>query len=234
MAKISVLIPCYNEEQGVANVIKNIPKDKFKKLGYDIEVIVINNNSTDNTTQVAEKAGAKVFLEKRKGKGRALLKGFYSISKDTDYIVMIDGDDTYKTHEMLRLIEPLENNFCDVVVGSRLAGKLMDHSMTRFNRFGNWFLSFLVRTYYCGNVTDVCTGYFAWKREVIEELRKHLVCNGFNIEMEMITKMAKLKYSIYSVPITYDPRKGNSTLHPLRDGSLIFHTFLKNLHWKPK
>lgn len=234
MKKISILIPCYNEEAGISQVIKSIPKDKLNRLGYQTEVIVIDNNSQDRTSEVAWKAKAnKILFEKKQGKGYALINAFHSLTKDTDYVVMLDGDNTYKAKEMLRLIEPLENGFCDVIIGTRLAGKISQGSMTFFNRLGNWFFTFLVRTVYCGNVTDVCTGYFAWKFEVIKELRKHLESDGFSIEMEMIAKMSRLGYSIFSVPITYEDRAGETNLKPVKDGIRILHAWGRNLFWKP-
>lgn len=233
MKKISVIIPCYNEEKGVGKVIKNIPTDKLSKLGYSTEIIVIDNNSKDKTSDVALKAGAKVIYETKQGKGNAVINGFKMISGDTDYVVMLDGDNSYDSKEMLRLIEPLENDFCDVVIGTRLAGKITGSSMPRFNRLGNWLFTFLLRTSYCGNVTDVCSGYFAWKKKVVKELAKHIESDGFSIEMEMVAKMSKLGYSIYSVPITYKNRVGKTELKPVKDGIKILHAWGRNLWWKP-
>jgi len=233
MKKLTVLIPCYNEELLVGEVIDNIPLDLFKKIGIKVEIIVIDNNSTDKTVEVAKSKGARVIFERKRGKGNALKTGFKNISKDTDYVVMLDGDSTYKSKEMLRMIEPLYSGFCDVVIGSRLSGKMKSGSMTYLNRIGNWFFTFLVRYFYHGNVTDVCTGYFAWKREVVENLVKHLDSEGFSIEMEMVTKMVKLKYQIFSVPISYRHRNGTkSRLRPIRDGLGILGVFFKNLNWK--
>ena len=233
MKTITVMIPCYNEEKGVPKVIKKIPKQELKRLGYKVDVLVVDNNSKDKTTQVAKKAGARVVFEGKQGKGNAIKTGFKSLKKDTKYIVMLDGDDTYRAQEMVRLVEPLDSNFCDVVIGSRLNGKIRKGSMTRFNRAGNWLFSFLVRNFYHGNVTDVCTGYFAWKRPVVNKLAKHLESEGFSVEMEMLTKMAKMNYSIYAVPISYDARAGQSSLSPIGDGSKILYTWAKNLNWKP-
>ena len=233
MKKLTVMIPCYNEEKGVTKVIKNIPRKQLNALGYEVEVLVIDNNSKDKTSEVAKKAGARVFFEAKQGKGHAIRLGVKSVSKDTDIVVMLDGDDTYKAQEMLRMIEPLNSDFCDVVLGSRLGGKIQEGSMTKFNRMGNWMFSFMVRTAYHGNVTDVCTGYFAWKKDVLKKLAKHLESNGFSIEMEMITKMAKMGFEIYSVPITYEDRAGQSALHPVKDGSRILHAWMRNLNWKP-
>ena len=232
--KITVLIPCYNEEKGVGKVMKDIPREKIKKAGFKIEVLVIDNNSTDKTAEVARKMGAKVIQETKQGKGNAIRTGFRSISKDTDYVVMLDGDNTYKPHEILRLIEPLESNFCDVVIGSRLEGKMNGHALSFSHRLANWFFTFVVRHFYFANVTDTCTGYFAWKRKVIEKLNGYIESEGFAIEAEMITKMARLGHKIYSVPITYDPRKGNSKLAPIRDGIKITAMLFKNIKWKPK
>src|SRR3989338_3872938 len=136
--KITILIPCYNEEKGIAEVIKDIPKAKIKKAGFRIEVLVIDNNSKDKTAEIARKLGARVIQEKKQGKGNAIRTGFRNISKDTDYVVMLDGDNTYKPHEILRLIEPLESNFCDVVIGSRLEGKMNGHALSFSHRLANW------------------------------------------------------------------------------------------------
>src|SRR5476651_1108059 len=143
MKKVTVLIPCYNEEEGIAGVIKGLQKAQLKTHGYDVGVLVIDNNSSDNTTKVAREAGAEVIFEGKKGKGNAIRAGFYSIPDDTDYVVMLDGDDTYRPDEIIRLLEPINSGFCNVVIGSRLGGRISDGSMTGFNRFGNWVFSHL-------------------------------------------------------------------------------------------
>jgi dolichol-phosphate mannosyltransferase len=233
MKKVSVLIPCYNEEKGIGKVIDNIPKKKLNALGYSLEIFVIDNNSSDKTVEIAKKKNTKIIQETKQGKGYALISGFKNLPKDTDIVVMLDGDNTYKSYEMLRLIEPLDTNFCDVVIGTRLSGKMAENSMSFFNRFGNWFFTFLVRLAYHGNVTDVCSGYFAWKKKVIDSLLPHLKSNGFAIEMEMITKMARMGFQIYSVPITYAQREGTSSLKPFRDGKTIIKSWFRNLFWNP-
>ena len=227
------MIPCYNEEKGIGNTIEGIPKKKIKEAGFDIEVLVIDNNSKDRTAEVARKKGARVIVERKQGKGNAIRAGFSNISKDSDYVVMIDGDNTYKAHEILRVIEPLENGFCDVIVGSRLEGRMTRNAMSFSHRLANWFFTFITRQFYGANVTDTCTGYFAWKRGVIVKLNGYVESPGFAIEAEMITKMAKLGYKIYSVPITYDPRHGESKLAPISDGLKITWMLFKNITWKP-
>lgn len=231
--KITILIPCHNEERGIGKVIDGVPLRLLKKLGFFTEVVVINNNSTDRTVHVAEKRRATVIHETKKGKGHAIRRGFNSISDDTVFVVMLDGDNTYKTKEILRLIEPLMHDFCDVVIGSRLGGKIRKNSLKFQNRVVNWGYTFLVRQFYRTNITDVLSGYFAWKKEVIDKLMPHIESEGFEIEMEMIIKMKKLGFEAYSVPITYDERTGTTKIESLKDGIRILTMFVKNLNWTP-
>jgi dolichol-phosphate hexosyltransferase len=234
MKKITVLIPCYNEEAGISQVVRSFPREQLERHGYTLQVLVIDNNSKDNTARVARRAGARVVAELKQGKGNAIRTGMARVSADTDYVVMLDGDDTYRAEEIIRLVEPLDSGFCNVVIGSRLSGRIPEGTMKAFNRLGNWVYSHLVRYFYRVNVTDVLTGYFAWKKPVIDELRPHLVSDGFAIEMEMITKMARLGHEIYSVPISYNPRAGESSLRPVYDGWRILVMFARNLSWRPE
>jgi dolichol-phosphate mannosyltransferase len=231
--KVCLLIPCYNEENGVGIVIDNLPISSLQESNYTVKVIVIDNNSVDMTAEVAASRGATVLHESKQGKGCAVITGFQNVPEDVDYVVMIDGDGTYDIREILRLLEPLERDFAEVVVGTRLHGKLDYDSMKGLNRLGNWLFTFLARIAYKTNVTDVCSGFFAWKREVVTDLAQYLESNGFSIEMEMIAKMARMNYESCSVPISYHPRAGSSSLRPIHDGSLILKTWLKYLFWKP-
>lgn len=232
--KITVLIPCYNEAESISTVVRKFPKKQLEKLDFELDILVIDNNSTDGTAEVAKKAGARVIREGKKGKGNAIRTAFRSIPTDADYVVMIDGDDTYSPEEVLRLIEPLHNDFCSVVIGSRLGGRIKKNSMPALNLAGNWIYTHLVRYSYRVNVTDVLTGYFAWKRDVVQALEPHLESDGFAIEMEMITKMARMGQQIYSVPISYHPRIGDSNLRPFYDGSRILKMYFRNLFWRPR
>jgi glycosyltransferase involved in cell wall biosynthesis len=231
--KITVLIPCHNEESGIADVIKKFPMRKIARHGYSLEIIIIDNNSTDRTAEIARSLGVTVLHESKKGKGNAVRMGLHNISEDTDYVVMLDGDDTYRPQEILRLVEPLESNFCDAVIGSRLFGRISAGSMTSLNLIGNRIFSILVRVFYGVKVTDVLTGYFAWKKETILKLRPHLNSQGFALEMEMVTKMARLGAEICCIPISYDSRAGETNLRPIYDGLRILMMFVRNLSWKP-
>jgi dolichol-phosphate hexosyltransferase len=233
MKKLTILIPCHNEERGISKVIHAIPLSHLNKLEIITEIIVIDNNSTDRTVQNAQAANAIVVGETKKGKGNAILRGFNSVPSDTNFVVMLDGDNTYKSKEIVRMIEPLMSNFCDVVVGSRLGGKIKKNSLKFQNRVANWIYTFIVRQFYKANVTDVLSGYFAWKKEVLDVLAPHLESKGFEIEMEMITKMKRLGFEMFSVPITYDEREGETKVDSIRDGLKILSMFAKNLYWSP-
>lgn len=233
MKKISIIIPCFNEEKGIEKVIRSIPKKELEEIGYATMIYVVDNNSTDKTVEVAKKNGAEVLIEKVQGKGAAMRTGFSHITSDTDIVIMLDGDNTYKPYEIPRLIEPINSGFCDVVIGSRLEGKIVGDALTFSHRLANWFFTFFIRNFYRVNVTDTCTGYFAWRAEVVKEFTPYIHSEGFAIEVEMITKMAKLGYQIYSVPITYEKREGESKLSPLMDGIKITLMLFKNAFWKP-
>lgn len=233
LKKVGVVIPCHNEAASIAQVIARFPLSRLAQQGLQLHIYVVDNNSSDTTASIAKKAGATVISEPRKGKGNALRAGFRNIANDTDYVVMLDGDDTYSPEEVLRILEPLRSDFCDVVVGSRLGGRIKTLAMNKLNRLGNRFFTTAVRTLYRANVSDVLTGYFAWKKPALDALRPHIKSEGFAIEMEMITKMARLGQQMASVPISYTPRIGESNLHPFKDGLRIFTMLLKNLSWRP-
>jgi glycosyltransferase involved in cell wall biosynthesis len=232
--KITIIIPCYNEEKGIGKVIDSIPVHKLARHHYMTEIIVVDNNSTDKTAKIALEKNVRVIKETKKGKGSAVKTGFENVSKDTNYIVMLDGDNTYKGSEIIRMIEPLESKFSDVVVGSRLNGKLKQGSLIFQNRVANWAYTFLVRHFYMANTTDVLSGYYAWKKEVVDKVKPYLTSNGFSIEMEMTIKLVRMGYEICSVPITYDRREGITKVETIKDGFLVLHMFTKNFFWRPK
>jgi glycosyltransferase involved in cell wall biosynthesis len=233
MKRITVLIPCFNEEDGVGSVIDEIPVKLLRRFGFETKIVVIDNNSNDKTAEVALAKHAKVIFEPSQGKGNALVTGFKYVYDSCDYVVVIDGDDTYKPREMLRLIEPLENEFADVIAGSRIGGKTIRGSLKFSHRFVNWVFAFFVRQFYSANITDALTGFMAIRSDVVKILIPNLHSTNFTIEMEMITKIKKLGYSIYSMPITYDRRLGKSKLHSYSDGFKILMMFFKNLRWTP-
>jgi dolichol-phosphate hexosyltransferase len=233
MKKIAVLIPCYNEESGVGLVIDEIPVESLRIHGFKTNIVVIDNNSKDKTAEVAALRGANVIKEPAIGKGNALITGLKYVCNDSDYVVIIDGDNTYKPKEILRLIEPLEAGFCEVIAGSRIGGKTIHGSLEYSHRVINWMFAFFVRHFYDANITDALTGFIALKSETVKTIIPNLQSTNFTIEMEMITKLRKLGFGIYSVPITYDRRMGKSKLHSYEDGLRILRMFIQNLYWTP-
>jgi dolichol-phosphate hexosyltransferase len=231
---VTVVIPCHNEAKSIKKVVKDFHNCELTNNSFDFDILVVDNNSSDNTAEVALKAGARVICETKKGKGNAMRTGFDNIAPEAKYVVMLDGDDTYRPEEVLRLLEPLHHKFCDVVVGSRLSGKIHGDSMDNLNRAGNWGFTHLARFFYKLNVTDVLSGYFAWEREAIDKLSPQLRSPGFAIEMEMLTKMARMGLEVYSVPISYYQRAGESNLRPFYDGYRILSMLAKNLKWSPR
>ena len=127
--KVTVIVPCFNEEGGISEVITRFPRERMRAHGYEVDIIVIDNNSTDKTAEVASSLGAQVIHEPKKGKGNAIRTGFASVSSDTDFVVMLDGDATYCPEEVIRMLEPLQSEFASVVIGSRLTGRITDGSM---------------------------------------------------------------------------------------------------------
>jgi glycosyltransferase involved in cell wall biosynthesis len=232
MKTLTVVIPCYNEANDIGTVIKGFPRRQLAARGYTLDVLVVDNNSTDNTAEVAAAAGARVLHEPKQGKGNALRTGFYNITDETDYVVMLDGDGTYHAHEVLRLVELLESGFADVAVGSRLGGSIQHDAMRRSTRLGNWLFSLMTRAVYGVNCTDVLSGYFAWKRDVVVELRQHLQSDDFAIAMEMIIKLSRMGYRVYSVPVTYAPGVGVPRQRSAYDGLRILRAFVRHLAWR--
>ncbi|MBM3272300.1 glycosyltransferase [Candidatus Kaiserbacteria bacterium] len=125
--KVCAIIPCFNEAAGIARVIERFPREKLAAHGYELDIIVVDNASTDKTADIARSMGATVIVESRKGKGNAMRTGFRAVPEDAHYVIMLDGDDTYRPEEMVRLLELLDSGFCDAVVGSRLGGKVTDN-----------------------------------------------------------------------------------------------------------
>jgi len=233
-SKVAVVIPCHNEAASIADVISKFPRGKLTRDGVQLQVYVVDNCSSDDTAEIAKAAGAEVIHEPTKGKGHALRAGFQNLPSDIDYVVMLDGDSTYSPEEVMRLLEPLRSDFSDVVIGSRLYGNIQTAAMTRLNRLGNRLFTSAVRAFYGANVTDVLSGYFAWKKSALDAMTPYIKSPGFAVEMEMITKMARLGHRMTAVPISYHPRAGETNLRPFKDGYRILSMLLKNLAWRPR
>jgi glycosyltransferase involved in cell wall biosynthesis len=214
MSKIKVIIPAYNEEKAIANVIKEIPN-------IVSEIIVISNNSTDNTIKVATEAGATVLSENRKGYGYACLKGMEYISNQEikpDIIVFLDGDYSDYPEDLSQLIAPIVKDNIDFVVGSRVARLREKHSMTPQQVFGNWLATTLMKTFFNATFTDL--GPFrAIKYEKLVALQMEDKTYGWTVEMQL--KVLKQKMSYVEIPVRYKNRIGVSKVSGTIKGSIM-------------
>ena len=219
---IKVIIPAYNEEDSILKVIREIP-------GIVDEIIVVNNNSSDRTAQIAENAGATVLTEYRMGYGYACLKGLDYISGQdtaTDIIVFLDGDYSDYPEELTKLIEPIEKENIDFVLGSRIKEFREDGSMTPQQIFGNWLATSLMRLFFKARFTDL--GPFrAIKYEKLLKLNMVDKTYGWTVEMQL--KILKQKMSYVEIPVRYKKRIGVSKVSGTMKGSIL--AGIKILSW---
>lgn len=214
MKNIKVIIPAYNEEKAIGNVIQEIPSSVC-------EIIVISNNSTDHTIQVATNAGATVLSEERKGYGYACLKGLEYIAQlDTkpDIIVFLDGDYSDYPEELTQIIAPILNDDIDFVIGARVALLREKHSMTPQQVFGNWLATTLMKNLFKATFTDL--GPFrAIKYDKLVALNMEDKTYGWTVEMQL--KVLKQKMSYVEIPVRYKNRIGISKVSGTVKGSIM-------------
>ncbi len=214
MQIIKVIIPAYNEEKAIANVIKEIPKTVS-------EIIVISNNSTDNTIKAAAEAGATVLSENKKGYGYACLKGMEYISNQEikpDIIVFLDGDYSDYPEELTQIIAPILHDNIDFVIGARVASLREKHSMTPQQIFGNGLATFLMKLLFKAKFTDL--GPFrAIKYEKLLALNMQDKTYGWTVEMQL--KVLKQKMSYVEIPVRYKNRIGVSKVSGTVKGSVM-------------
>lgn len=219
---IYVIIPVYNEEASIANVIGDIPE-------IVSEIIVVNNNSTDKTASVAENNGATVLYEKNKGYGNACLTGLGYISEKQqrpDIIVFLDGDYSDYPEELTKIISPIIEDNIDFVLGARTAKLRQKGAMTIPQIFGNWLATSLMRLFFGSKFTDL--GPFrAIKYAKLLEL--HMVDKTYGWTVEMQLKVIKKKYSYVEVPVNYRKRIGVSKVSGTAKG--VIFAGIKILGW---
>jgi glycosyltransferase involved in cell wall biosynthesis len=209
---ISVVIPAFNEEKSIGKVVADIDR---KLVKY---VIVVNNNSTDNTIDVAKKAGAIVLNEPNKGYGWACLKGIVKTKElNTDIVVFLDGDYSDYPQEIKNIVAPILNNGMDMVIGSRTLGISEKGSLTPQQIFGNWLATRLIRIFYGASFTDL--GPFrAIKAIVLDDLEMTDKTYGWTIEMQL--KVVNKKYKFQEVAVNYKKRIGVSKVSGTVKGTL--------------
>ena len=214
MPIIKVIIPAFNEEKSIGKVIGEIPP-------IVQEVIVVNNCSSDQTALVAQKAGATVLTENRKGYGYACLKGIDYLSKKItppDILVFLDGDFSDFPHELIKVVEPLVALEVDFVVGARVKTLRESGSMTPQQIFGNWLACFLMKLLYKSSFTDL--GPFrAIRWKTLEKLNMSDKTYGWTVEMQL--KILREKISYQEIPVAYKRRIGVSKVSGTVKGTIF-------------
>jgi glycosyltransferase involved in cell wall biosynthesis len=214
---IDVIIPAYNEEESIALVVNEIPPSWVR------DIIVCNNNSKDNTAEVARNAGAVVVDQPRPGYGSACLKGMEYIAarplaEHPDIVVFLDGDHSDYPEQLPDLIAPILNDEADMVIGSRALGDLEPGSMQPQQIFGNWLATSLIKLIYRTTFTDL--GPFrAIRYDHLLALKMSDPDFGWTVEMQV--KAAKARIRCVEVPVRYRNRIGVSKVSGTVRGTIL-------------
>ncbi len=210
---VSVVIPCMNEEKTIGVVVGKA-LSILGQEGLDGEIIV-SDNSTDNSREIARKIGAKIVVPQKNGYGRAYIEGLRH-ARGT-YFVLADADDTYDLREMPKLLAPLLTDKADFVTGTRLKGEIKKNSMPWLHRYiGNPILTGTLNRLFKTSLSDAHCGMRAVTRDAYEKLG--MKSEGMEFASEMIIEAARKKLRITEIPITYYPRLTPSKLHSWGDG----------------
>lgn len=233
---IAVLIPCYNEEITIGKVI-----DDFRLELPEAEIYVYDNNSTDNSSNIALNHGAHVVSCPVQGKGAVIKQMFREI--EADYYIMVDADDTYPANYAKVLLQNVVGKLSlDMVIGDRLSANYYEDNQRKFHGFGNTLVRFLVNWLFHGRaidltngcityVPDIMTGYRAFSKRFVKGIM--LQSNGFEIETEMTINALKAGYTIGTFPVPYRDRPDGSysKLSTFSDGRKVLKTiFMSMLH----
>ena len=215
--KIAILIPCYNEEKTIGKVI-----DDFKSVLPQADIYVYDNNSIDNTYEIATNKGAIVRCEYRQGKGNVIRSMFREIKADC--YLMIDGDDNYPAHHAREMCEIILNGKADMVVGDRLSSTYFSENKRPFHNFGNRIVRFLINKIFKNEIKDIMTGYRAFSYEFVKSFP--VLSKGFEIETEMTIHAAFNNFKITEIPVLYRDRPFGSIskLNTYSDGFKVLKT----------
>lgn len=220
--KTAVLIPCYNEELTIEKVVLD-----FKKALPHGDIYVYDNNSTDNSYEIAKKAGAIVKREYRQGKGNVVRSMFRDI--DADCYIMVDGDDTYGVEVASEIEKLVLSGKADMVIGNRLAGKYFEENKRRFHNTGNKLVRKAINILFKCNLGDIMTGMRGFSYRFVKSYP--VSSQEFEIETEMTIFALNNNFLIEEVPVDYRDRieGSESKLNTYRDGfkvlNVIFSLF---------
>ncbi|MER1991380.1 MAG: glycosyltransferase family 2 protein [Aerococcus urinaeequi] len=214
---IAVLIPCYNESQTIEKVIA-----EFKTALPEATIYVYDNNSSDNTAELAARAGAVVRFEHQQGKGNVIRSMFRDI--DAACYLMIDGDDTYPAEHARDMVAPILAHRAQMVVGDRLSSTYFEENKRPFHNVGNRTVRALINVLFKNNVRDIMTGYRAFSYEFVKSFP--VLSQGFEIETEMTIFALDKNLAIENVVIEYRdrPEGSESKLNTVSDGLKVLRT----------
>ena len=220
MDKIAVLIPCYNEEVTIKKVVED-----FKENLPEAVVYVYNNNSSDKTAEIAEKAGAIVRNEYMQGKGNVIRRMFREI--DAECYIMVDGDDTYPAKDARKMADLVLNKNVDMVVGDRLSSTYFSENKRPFHNFGNSIVRKSINLLFHSDIKDIMTGYRAFSFEFVKTFP--VLSKGFEIETEMSIHAINMNMFVENVVIDYRdrPKGSESKLNTLSDGLKVIKTIFQ-------
>lgn len=218
VVRVAVLIPCYNEERTIGDVVI-----QFRAQLPSASIYVFDNNSSDQTVARAQAAGAQVFHERRQGKGYVTQSMFRQV--DSDVYIIVDGDGTYPAGAVHRLLAPIFSDEADMVVGSRLHAESKSE-FKQLNALGNRLVLGVLNLIFRVKLTDILSGYRAFNRKFVKRLP--LFGGGFEIETELTIKAIERGFRIVEIPIdlTHRPPGSHSKIRIFRDGVIIINTIL--------
>jgi glycosyltransferase involved in cell wall biosynthesis len=223
---IAVLIPCYNEELTIGDVVSTV-----REQLPEAKLYVFDNNSTDRTAAVALESGAEVIKVKQQGKGFVVQSMFRLI--DADIYIMVDGDNTYDLSEIRKMVALIVDDAADMVVGSRLK-HFTANSFRPLHMLGNKLVKSLINRLFGANLQDIMSGLRIMNRDFIKNI--NITAKGFEVETEMTIKALKYSYVIREMDVRYSERPAGSfsKLNTYKDGLLVLKTiFIIFKDYKP-
>ncbi len=217
MDKIAVLIPCYNESQTIEKVVTD-----FKRALPEAVIYVYDNNSTDNTAEIAAAAGAVVRHEYQQGKGNVIRRMFRDI--DAQCYLMVDGDDTYPAEFAPEMAAKVLERNVDMVVGDRLSSTYFEENKRPFHNFGNSLVRWSINKLFHNDIKDIMTGYRAFSYQFVKTFP--VLSQGFEIETEMTIHASDKNMFMENVVIEYRdrPEGSESKLNTYSDGMKVLLT----------
>lgn len=220
MDKTAVLIPCYNESQTIARVVK-----EYKEALPEAVIYVYDNNSDDHTDELARQAGAVVRYEYRQGKGNVIRSMFRDI--DAQCYLMIDGDDTYPAENAKSMTAGILSGRADMVIGDRLSSTYFTENKRPFHNVGNRLVRGLINLIFGSSIRDIMTGCRAFNYEFVKSFP--ILSKGFEIETEMSIHALDKNFRLQEIPILYRDRPEGSVskLNTYKDGFRVIKTIAR-------